>query len=168
MLFLSDLNKPYIVDSLNQPMVIKHHWVFSAHMLDFTINNISYLEESTGPAIKLKINDFGFFVPSSWSVLVVDNDTYQIDTIPVTSCSNAKYHAFVMSPVDSKMRMLEISVDDFAPKMSLIHPMIQRATALCHPIGTVNYRGNDTDVCIVVGPYDLHKWLNNKTIGDIL
>ena len=168
MLFLSDLNKPYIVDSLNQPMVIKHHWIFSAHMLDFKLANISYLEESSGPVVKLKINDYAFFVPATWNILVVDDDTYQIDTIPVTSCSNARYHAFAMSPTDSKMRMFEITIDDFEPKMSLVHPMIQRATAICHPIGTAIDRQKETDVCAIVGPFDLHKWLNNKTIGDIL
>jgi len=168
MLFLSDLNKPYIVDSLNQPMVIKHHWIFSAHMLDFKIAQISYLEESSGPAVKLKINDFAFFVPATWNILIVDDDTYQIDTIPVTSCSNSKCHAFAMSPTDSKMRMFEVTIDDFEPKMSLVHPMIQRATALCHPIGTVVDRQQESDVCVIVGPFDLHKWLNNKTIGDIL
>jgi len=168
MLFLSDMNKPFIVDSLTQPMVIKHHWVFSAHMMDFTINQIAYLEASTGPVIKIKVNGLSFFVPVSWNVLVVDDDTYQIDTIPVTSCSNAKYHAFAMSPTDSKIRMMEISVEDFEPKMTLVHPMIQRATALCHPIGTTKDTLGETDVCIVIGPYDLHKWLNNKSIGDIL
>ena len=168
MLFLSDLNKPYIVDSLNQPMVVKHHWIFSAHMLDFKINQISYLEESSGPAVKLKVNDFAFFVPASWNILIVDDDTYQIDTVPVTSCSNAKCHAFAMCPTDSKMRMFEVTIEDFEPKMSLVHPMIQRATAICHPIGTTLDRQKESDVCVVVGPFDLHKWVNNKTIGDIL
>lgn len=168
MLFLSDLNKAHIVDSLNQPMVIKHHWIFSAHLLDFTLANISYLEESSGPAVKLMINNFSFLVPSSWNILVVDNDTYQIDTIPVTSCANARYHAFGMSPTDSKMRLFEIVIEDFEPKVSLVHPMIQRATAICHPIGTTLDRGRDTEVCAVIGPFDLHKWVNNKTIGDIL
>ena len=168
MLFLSDLNKPYIVDSLSQPMVVRHHWVFSAHMLDFKIANISYLEESTGPAVKLKINNFGFYVPSTWNILIIDDDTYQVDTIPVTSCSNYKCHAFGMSPTDSKMRLLEVSIEDFEPKMSLIHPMIQRATGLCHPVGVVQDRQKETDVCVVVGPFDLHKWLNGKTVGDLL
>jgi hypothetical protein len=168
MLFLSDLNKPHIVDSLNQPMVVKHHWVFSAHMLDFKLANISYLEESTGPAIRLKINDFSFLVPATWNILVIDDDTYQVDTIPVTSCSNAKYHAFVMCPTDSKMRILEVSVDDFEPKASLVHPQIQRATGICHPIGTVQERGKAVDACVVIGPFDLHKWLNGKSVGDIL
>lgn len=168
MLFLSDLNKPYIVDSLSQPMVVRHHWVFSAHMLDFKIANISYLEESSGPAVKLKINNFGFYVPSTWNILIVDDDTYQVDTIPVTSCSNYKCHAFGMSPTDSKMRLLEVSIEDFEPKMSLIHPMIQRATGLCHPVGVVQDRQKETDVCVVVGPFDLHKWLNGKTVGDLL
>lgn len=168
MLFLSDLNKPYIVDSLSQPMAIKHNWIFSAHMLDFTLSQISYLEESSGPAIRLKINDFAFLVPSSWNILIVDNDTYQIDTIPVTSCANAQCFAFGMSPTDSRLRLFEISILDFEPNVSLVHPMINRATALCHPIGTSSYQGNEVDVCSVIGPFDLHKWINGKSIGDIL
>ena len=168
MLFLSDLNTPYIVDSLSQPMIIKHHWVFSAHMMDFKVSQISYLEESTGPAIKLKINGFSFFVPVSWNILIVDDDTFQIDTIPVTACANSKCFAFGMSPTDSKIRKFEILIEDFEPKMSLVHPMIQRATAICHPIGTVLDRQVESNVCAVMGPFDLHKWLNGKSIGDIL
>jgi hypothetical protein len=73
-----------------------------------------------------------------------------------------------MCPTDSKMRMFEVTIEDFEPKMSLVHPMIQRATAICHPIGTTLDRQKESDVCVVVGPFDLHKWVNNKTIGDIL
>lgn len=168
MLFLSDLNKPFIVDSLSQPMVVTHHWVFSAHMLDFKISNISYLEESSGPAIKLRINGFSFFVPATWNILIADDDTYQVDTIPVTSCANAKYHAFAMSPTDSKLRMMEVTIEDFEPKMHLVHPMIQRATAICHPIGTVKDRQTENEVCAIIGPFDLHKWLNGKSVGDLM
>jgi hypothetical protein len=172
MLFLSDVNKPYIVDSLTQPIIPKYHWIFSAHMLDFTLAPMQYLEESSGPAIELIINDFPFYVPASWNILIVDEYTYQIDTIPVTACANAKSYAFSMSPIDSKIRKFEITIGDFKPNMSLVHPMIQRATGLCHPIGTTPDRikdaNIDVDVCCIIGPFDLHKWLNNKIAGDIL
>ena len=144
------------------------NWIFSAHLLDFKLAPISYLEESSGPVVKLVVNDMPFYIPASWNILIVDSETYQVDTVPVTACSNAECFAFGMSPTDSKLRKFKVTIEDFEPKMSLVHPMIQRATALCHPVGTVKDRQSETDVCIVVGPFDLHKWLNNKTIGDII
>jgi hypothetical protein len=34
-----------------------------------------YLEETTGPALKIMINKYSFEIPASWNILVVDEET---------------------------------------------------------------------------------------------
>lgn len=169
MQILTDFSKPYILDNLTAPMVITHCWIFAADMLDFTLAPITYLEETTGPAVKLRVEGTEFYVPASWNILVVDRETSTIDTIPIGSCSSTPFAVFLMSVDDSKLRIGSISVIDYEPNYSCIHPLITKGTALCHAIGpTKTIRGTMTELGCIIGPYDLNKFIAGKTAGDLL
>jgi len=170
MLCLPDYNKPYILDSLTAPIVIKHHWIFSGPMCDFALSPITYLEETSGATIKVRINNFEFWVPSTWNVLVTDTETYQLDTVSIQSCASVRHPVFVFSPHEMKLRTLYLDIVDYTENsMSLVHPMINKGTALVHPIGpSLNLKEKDLQLSIVIGPHDLYgKYLTNKVIGDI-
>ena len=54
---LPDYGRTYIISSLTSPIVVKHNWMFDAPMTDFTLQPIQYLEETTGAALKVRINN---------------------------------------------------------------------------------------------------------------
>jgi len=168
MLILPDYGRPYVIDSLTAPVVVKHNWVFNAPATDFMLAPILYLEETTGAAIKIRVNNSEFWVPSTWQILVTDRETYQIDTVTIQSCASTKHIAFSFSPDEMKLRTLDITILDYAEEMSLVHPAINKGTALVHPVGpSPKGIGKEHQLSVVIGPHDLYKHLTDKVIGDI-
>lgn len=163
MLILTDYNRGYVLDSLSSPIIPKHFWIFSGPLSDFTLAPLTYLEETTGPSYTLCIEGLPFRVPAHWNILCVDPETFQIDTVPIASCAKKPFHAVMMSPTVNNMNYTSIEILDYTEEDVLIHPLIQKGCGLCHPIGDRNGK----EYCIVASPYDLHKYLVDKTIGDI-
>lgn len=167
-LTLPDYGRPYLIESLTSPIVVKHNWIFHAPSCDFTLAPITYLEETTGAVIKVRINNSEFWVPATWNILVTERETYQLDTVGLQSCATTQHLAFNFSPDEMKLRTLEIRVIDYADDMSLVHPMIAKGTALVHPVGpTQEAWGKQLQLSVVIGPHDLYKHLQGKVIGDI-
>ena len=157
-----------MLDSLTSPVVIKHHWTFNGPACDYMLSPITYLEETSGAAIKLRVNNFEFWVPSSWNILVTDTETYQLDTVNIQSCSTVSHSIFIFSPSEMRLRTALADVVDYKENVSLVHPMINKGTMLVHPIGpSLNMREKDLQLSVTIGPHDLYKHLANKVIGDI-
>ena len=168
MLILPDYARPYLIDSLTAPVVVKHNWIFNAQMCDFTLAPIHYLEETTGGGLKVRINNSEFWVPSSWNILVTDTETYQLDTVSIQSCASVKHLAFAFSTDEMKLRTLDITVIDSINEISLVHPMINKGTMLVHPVGPAPQpTRKDTHLAVVIGPHDLYKHLSGKVVGDL-
>ena len=168
MVILPDYGRPYIIDDLSAPMIVTHHWLFSGSLQDFVLGPISYLEETTGPAIRLMIEGYQFDVPAAWNILVTDNDTYMVDTVNVAKCAGNPFYAFIMTPNDTKVRTAEITIIDYIEHASLIHPLISKGHMMCHPVGPQVYNGKTSELCCLIGPHDLQRHFSNITIGDIL
>jgi hypothetical protein len=167
MLVLPEYNRPYIIESLTSPIVIKHNWMFNAPQCDFMLEPIRYLEETTSPAVKVRINNYEFWIPEDWHILVTDRDTYQLDSVPISSCAQVKHQAFTFVADELKLRTLDIMVLDYqAEPTSMIHPMISKGMALVHPVGP-SFDARKVQLSVVIGPHDLYKHLNGKTVGDL-
>jgi len=149
-------------------VVIKHHWIFSAALLDWVLGPINYLEDTTGPMIRVMIEGFEFILPAAWNILIADDDTYTVDTVPLSKCATMAYKAVLMSPTVTRVSISPINVMEFIPEGSVVHPLIQKSTLFCHPIGPQMYNGKSHEMAVTIGPHDLHRWLYNKAIGDLL
>jgi hypothetical protein len=137
-------------------------------MLDFTLNPIHYLEETTGPSIEVMIKNFKFSIPASWNILVVDRDTSLIDTIPVSNCTSNNYEAFIMTTIGNRFESAQINVLDLIPEQKIVHPMIQKGTMFCHPIGTQE-RNEESVMSVMIGPFDLYqKYLEGVSAKELL
>lgn len=167
MLICPDWNRPLIIDSLNSPIVAKYFWAFSGPMQDYVLSPINYLEETTGQAIKISVNEIVFDVPLSWFIMISDPHTYQIDTIPVSSCVNSVCHAIAMSPDDSRYRLVPIEVVEFVDTVACVHPMIQKGHGMQHPVGMHTIHEKQVGLTITMGPYDLFKYVEGLAVGDI-
>jgi hypothetical protein len=168
MQILSDFSRPYIIDNISAPMGVTHFWSFSGHMMDFKVESLDYLEETTGPTITIKVQNLEMDLPASWSLIAVDKETYTIDTIPVTACATFEHDILLFSPHDSKLVTTKLQVVNFSEKKSCVHPMILKGSAMIHPTGPELSHGKQIFYGIVCGPHDLGRYINGSTVGDIL
>lgn len=166
---LHDFQRPYVIESLSSPLMIKHCWMFSAPLCDYVMSPIVYLEETTGPSVKIRVNNTEFWVPKSWYVLVTEKERFTLDTVQVHKCSTIPFDLVTFCPNEMKLRTLTARVIDYAESMSLVHPMISKGTALCHPVGPAPtmVHGKELQLSIVIGPFDLEKHLREKVVGDL-
>lgn len=168
MLILHEASRPYSITSLTDPLAVTHFWSFSGHMLDFKLEQLDYLEETTGPTLKIKVADQILEIPVSWNLIAVDRETYTIDTIPVTSCATHEQDILLFSPLDTKLVTAKVQVVDYIEAGTVIHPMIPKGSALVHPLFEAKYHQRMTYYNLVAGPYDLHRYIGGRTVGEIL
>jgi len=165
---LNELNRAYLIDSLTQPLPLRHHWIFDAHILDFMLSEINYLEDITGPTVSLLIAECEVRVPASWNILIVDRETSTVDMVPVSKCAAMDYLAFVFSPDDGKLITESIRIVDWNQKGTCIFPSVGTGTAVAHTIAPGFFHGKEIQRAVLVSPHDLWRWIGGKTIGDIL
>lgn len=165
---INEINKPYLIDSLTQPLPLRHHWIFDGHFLDFTLSEINYLEETVGPTITILVAECEIKVPGAWNILIVDRETSTVDVVPISKCAAMEYLAFVFSPEDGKLITEPIKVIDWAEKDSCIFPAVSTGAAVIHAIAPGVLHGKQINRGIVLSPHDLWRWIGGKTIGDIL
>lgn len=171
MKILTDYGRPYLLDSLTGPVVPSHYWIFSGEMQDYTLAMIHFLEETTGPTITVEIMGVTLDLPASWHIMVADEGSCDVDTVPLHQCSRNAYKALLMSPTDNKIRLVPMKVLDLHKSKSLVHPMMEKGTMFVRPIKE-EYRNNTDDysqLCITIGPTDLSsKYISEMGLGDLV
>lgn len=165
---LSEVHRPYRLDSFSESLSITHFWSFSAHMLDFKLSSLEYLEETVGGTVKVQIDNTTVDIPASWHIMIVDKETYMIDMIPITKCASFDTDVFLFSPEDGKLATGKIKILEYNQKGTCFAPEIQKATAMVQSAGQRLFHGRMIHYGAVIGPYDLHRWIGNLTVGDIL
>lgn len=149
-------------------MGVSHFWSFSGHMLDFKLETLEYLEETTGPTVTIRVQNLDMEIPTGWTVMAVDMETYTIDCIPVTAAATFSHNLLLFSPDDGKLVTTTANIVDFNKKNSVVHPTVPKGSAMVHPTGPELKHGKHVFYGIVCGPHDLHRWIGGKTVGDIL
>jgi hypothetical protein len=167
LLIITEYNHPYIIADLTAPIVPKFNWIFSTELMDFVLSPIMYLEETTGPALKVMINKYAFDIPASWNIMVVDEETMMTDTIPIADCSTKSYKAFLFCPTSMNLFLDDIKFVDFVPHISLCHTSIPKNSMICHPVGP-NDNKEDQQLNCLLGPYDLWRLMQNITAKELL
>lgn len=165
---LSEVSRPYRLDSFSDTPSITHFWGFSAHMLDFKLYPLEYLEETVGGTVTVQLENTVVDIPSSWHIMIVDRETYTIDMIPITKCASFDTDIFLFSPDDGKLATGKVKILDYKPKGVCFSPEIQKATAMIQSVGQRLFHGKLIHYGALICPYDLHRWIGDLTVGDIL
>ncbi len=168
MQILSEVNKPYIIDSFTAPLGVSHFWTFSGHMMDFKLEETQYLEEIAGQTIRIRVQNMEIDLPASWSIMIVDKETYTIDMIPIAQCASFDQDVLLFAPNDSKLKTGKVTVIDYKPHGVCIAPEIPKGSAMIHPVCQDVVHGRQMYYGIVVGGHDLYRYISQKTVGDIL
>lgn len=168
MQILHEGGRPYLIESLSAPIGVSHFWTLSGHAMDFKLEPLEYIEETSGKTIKIRVQNLDILIPASWHILGVDMETYTVDSIPVAMAATMDHRLFLFSPDDGKLATTTAIAVDYLPKAAVCHPMIPKGSAMVHPTGPEISHGKSIFYGIVCGPHDLHRWISGRTVGDIL
>ena len=174
MIICPEYGFPYLLDNVSGPVVPKFSWFYDVIQNDFMLKPIRLLEETIGATVTVKINDFTFDVPASWNLLVVDEETKIVDTVPITQCSSANYMALLMHPDTHDYHLSKVILMDLKMKDACVHTMIPRMHMMLHPVGpipvssSIRVAKNDLSYCCLLSPQDVGKHMDNLTAMEIV
>lgn len=171
MLILPDYNFPYMIEDVSEHVVPKYSWFYDVDMNDFMLKPIRFLEETIGATVVVRINNQKFNVPASWNLMVVDEETKIVDTVPIVQCSSNNYKAFMMHPETNDYHVSSVDLIDLIPKSSCVHVMIPRLCMMLHPVGileTARSKYAELNYSVLLSPQDLGKHLSAVTAMEIL
>ena len=83
MQFFNKLFRPYDIFSITQALTFTDIYTFDAKELKPKLSAVENLEELTCPTVVIDVAGSKLSLPSSWHVMIMDTETYSIDTIPV-------------------------------------------------------------------------------------
>lgn len=161
MLVFDNNNDTIIIENIYTPIVSDSIWVLDLDMMDFTLTPLAVLEEIACPTIEVLINGFKFCLPANWNMLVVDEDTMQLDVAEINELPGKEFRAFVYGPELSHFECFPIQVTDYFISKRNFGPSINKHQMLCHPISPISW--------ICVTPSDVYnKYLRNAVAGDFI
>lgn len=161
MLYCDENNDTVLVDSLHQPIVSRYMWILDLQLQDFTLSEITSLEEVSCTTLQLTTNGFSFNIPSHWYVLIYDPETCQLDAISLAESAGRDFKAFVFGPKKTVISNTTVSITDYYSNKISVYPSIPKGGMLCHPISI--------DSWIMLSPVDVYnKYLKNIDISDII
>lgn len=164
MLIFDENLKPIVLENVHSPTPTEYFWVLDLSDMDFTIAPLTMLEQIIGPAMRLKVRGFEFWVPTMWNLLVFEEDTSQLDVIKIKKAPGTEFTAFTTDVLNYTLMKCEpglITATDYSPEQVIVAPALGKHQMLCHPIGPRTW--------INVAPSDSYnKYLKNTVIGDII
>lgn len=160
MLIFDTNNDVLILENIYTPIISDHYWVLDLNMLDFTLAPLLVLEEVVAPSIEIMVRGFRFHLPASWNLLIVDQETLQLDIVEISELAGKQFNAFVYGPKKPSFELAPVTVTDYFLNRKNVGPSINKHQMMCHPISA--------DSWIVVSPSDTYnKYLKDKVAGDL-
>lgn len=164
---LADYGHAYSIDDVSSVVIPKHAWFYDMQLNDFLLRPIHMLEETSGPTVTARINGTVINVPASWFILIVDDETKTVDTVPIDRCASSAFKAYLMHPRLNRYEAAQVELLDLDYKGVVVHLTIPRLTMICHPVGaTVNSK--DLPMNILIGPQDIGKHMVNMSAQELL
>lgn len=160
-MIIVDENGNYSLESIHVPTISTHFWVLDLQQLDFMLSPLEILEETTCPSLQLHIAGHEFYLPADWNVLVVDEDTSQLDIVSVEDIAGSRFSLFVYDNVRSSGSGLPAKITNYHSDLHNVSPSLNRHHMVCCPIADNKW--------ICAAPNDGYtKYLKNLVMGDIL
>jgi len=161
MLMMDENNETVIIDSIYDPIKSQYFWTLNLEQRDFMLSPLLILEELVAPSIKLQIGGYGFYIPSMWNVVVFDDETTSIDTVPIFDLFGKDFKVLAYGPKCSKPYGIRGAVVDYIPEYKMAYPSLNKTQLLCHPISASLF-------IMISGTDSFNKYLKNADISDII
>lgn len=161
MLVFDGQSRPMILDSIYTPTSVEFVWVLDLNLMDFTMTELTILEETISPSIEIQVGGFSFVLPASWNILVYDRDTSQVDVVSIAETAGREFTAFTYGPKAAKPVPRVITATNYLPAHVNVGPSLNKHQMLCHPIGPDEW-------VVVSGSDGYNKYLKNCVVGDLI
>lgn len=161
MIIIDDNSACTMLESVHVPTVSTHFWVLDLQMLDFTLTKLEILEETFSPSLEIEVEGFSFYLPTQWNVLIMDEETSQLDVVSVDDLSGRPFKVVVYDNDRNSATCKPVRVLNYNSDEHYVNPSLNRHHMLCHPISQSKW--------ICIAPNDSYnKYLKNLVIGDII
>lgn len=161
MLIFDENNKTVVLDNIYTPIGTDFFWSLNFDIMDFTLSPLQVLEETICNSVKVRVAGFEFVIPAIWSMLVVSDETQQLDCVEARKLGGREFTALVYGPNYPIAKSVPVIVVDYFMEYNNISPVLNKNQMLCHPIGPSEW--------INISPSDSYnKYLKNCTVGDII
>lgn len=161
MLIFDNDNTPIILESVTTPTVAEYIWVLDLNLMDYTLAPLLVLEEIEAKYIEVMIDGFQFPLPATWNILVVDEQTFQLDVVSVKDVAGTDFKALIYGPNMPNFEMATIRATNLYPNHRSVSPSLYKHQMLCHPIAP--------GMWVNVAPSDTYnKYLKNALVGDLI
>jgi len=161
MIIFDENIEPYIFENIYTPTHIEFFYTLNLEMVDFTLTPLLALEEVICPAFLVEFNnDFKFYLPTSYYVLVYSKETSQLDTIKIADLTNSIFPIFTYNGKTDKIVESSIQILDYKPEHKFVIPFLNKNQFLCHPVSPYTW--------INITPHDQYKKMDNLVIGDLM
>lgn len=161
MLIFNENNDIVVLDSIYTPLVTTDCWITDLVNKDFTLMEITLLEEMVGPCVTLAVGGLTFDVPAGWYMLVMSEETSDVDLVRMYDLMRGDFTAMVSGPTVNKVKPARVTVIDYKETCSVITPRLSKNQMLCHAI--------DAHHWVSISPFDQYtKNLRGCIAGDFL
>lgn len=161
MLIFDNNNDAIIIDNIYSPTASDSMWVLDLELMDYTLAPLAVLEEIICPTIEVMIWGFKFNLPANWNILVVDEETMQLDVAEISELAGREFKAMIHGPRMPRIEAAPIQVTDYFLNRKNVGPSINKHQMLCHPISP--------EAWVNITPSDVYnKYLRNIVAGDLI
>lgn len=161
MLIFDENVKPIILESIYTPIVTDSYWVLDLNILDFKLSHLAILEQIDSPTFIVSIDGFDFPLPTTWNILVADEESMVLDVIQLREAAGKAFKALVYGPSHSIPKVSEIVIKSYYPNFPNVGPSLNKHQMLCHPVAPESW------ICIS-GSDTYNKYLKDKVVGDLI
>lgn len=116
------------------------------------------VEEIIAPTIFLEVMGFVFPVPANWNVLIMGEDTGQVDIVDAGSLTTNQFTALVGGPAVVAPLSAKVRVVDYKQEFVNVSPSLAKHNMLCHPISDKFW--------ITISASDVYKYVKDAIVGD--
>jgi len=160
MLILDENNDCIILDNVHSPLVSEFFWVLDLEMMDYTLTPLQVLEETICPVLTVNIQGFQFQLPTTWNILILSTETYQVDVVEISRLPGREFTAFQYGPNSHSAESSVVRVVDYSSEGVNVSPSLSKNQMLCHPVSPKYW--------INIAPSDgYNKYLKGISSGDI-
>ena len=167
MQLLADYGHAYAIDDVSSTVIPKHAWFYDVQFNDFLLRPIHMLEETTGPTVTARINGTIVNIPASWYILIVDDETKTVDTVPIDRCASSAFKAYLMHPRLNRYEAISVELLDIDYNGVVVHLTIPRLSMICCPVGKTT-GSKELPMNILIGPQDIGKNMVNMSAQELL
>lgn len=107
--------------------------------IDIIFPKLIYIAEQTGAAVLCDIGGYEVFLPLSWNIFVGDEDSAEVEVLPICELNARQFQAIVTNPISGfRHHFADIRIKRVLIDYDWVMPKLKNGQALALPINEKN------------------------------